>query len=240
MIVHPTATGWSIIHQQAHGLLAFQLALHWNHDKRPANWPETLAALLEHDDGQDPFTKHNHISKAGAPLQFVPYSITQCHRMIDIALYKSRWNALMVSRHATFLYKSRRGENKDLDSFLDKQKENQKKWLKEGSFRLKDVDYAYAFLQWCDALSLVLCREEIPPEERQLEVSKGPDGIHYFIHQRRNDESLTIDPWPFATTHFDVYTETYNLQKLKFKDDHELKKLISTTAPTQKKWVFKK
>ena len=70
MIVTQTDTGWQIINQQAHGLLAVQIALHWQVDKRPVHWVETLIALTEHDDGQDNWEGRNHLTTAGAPLHF--------------------------------------------------------------------------------------------------------------------------------------------------------------------------
>ncbi|RZM11082.1 MAG: DUF3891 family protein, partial [Pedobacter sp.] len=97
MIVTQIDTGWQIINQQAHGLLAVQLALHWHTDSRPVNWIETLIALTEHDDGQDAWEGRNHLTTAGAPLHFklLDYSMAQCRKMIQIGLQKSRWNALL-------------------------------------------------------------------------------------------------------------------------------------------------
>ncbi|MBC8153141.1 MAG: DUF3891 family protein [Bacteroidetes bacterium] len=240
MIVHSTNQGWEIIHQQAHGLLAFQIAAQWQAEKRSIYWAETLTALVEHDDGQDPYVGTNHISDAGAPLQFEPYSVDQCHRMIDIALQKSRWNALMVSHHATFLYEPKRAQDPALDAFLDQQKDNQKKWRQSYSATSKEVQYAYDLLQWCDALSLILCRKELPPEARQLEISKGPDGTRHFIHQRTGDQSLSIDPWPFDATEFSVHVEVYPLSQLHLKNDNELYNAINDAPINMREWVFRK
>ena len=133
MIVKLVDTGWEIAHQPAHGLLAFQLALHWETAKRPHQWAETLIALTEHDDGQDPYQNRNHLTTAGAPLHFqvLEFSETQAKAMVEVALEKSRWNALMVSMHATFLYEEKRGQSAELDTFLDQQKQNQPAWRKQ-------------------------------------------------------------------------------------------------------------
>lgn len=239
MIVHHTPKGWEIIHQQAHGLLAFEVATHWQVDQRPLFWFETLSALLEHDDGQNPYEGKNHLSEAGAPLQFAPYSVEQCHRMIEIALQKSRWNALMVSHHATFLYEPKRGEDKALDTFLDQQKDNQKQWRKDYGATQKEVMYAYDFVQWCDALSLILCRSELPPEGRLLEISKGPNGESYFIQQRTDDKSLCVSPWPFDRSEFKVHVEVYPVNQLRFKDDNELYNAINDARIDLREWVFR-
>lgn len=242
MIVHSTNEGWEIIHQQAHGLLALQAAMQWEVAKRPVHWIETLTALFEHDDGQEPWAGTNHLTEAGAPLHFAitEYSIDQCHNMIDIALRKSRWNALMLSRHASFLYEPKRGTDSALDKFLDQQKSNQTKWRKTYNASQAEVDYAYAFLQWCDAMSLILCLGQLPPDERRLEISKGPDGTHHFVSQRSDDGSISVDPWPFEVPAFSIHVEVYPVSQLKFKTDKELYNAINNAPVEVREWTFKK
>lgn len=240
MIVTQTDTGWQIINQQAHGLLAVQLALHWRSDSRPVNWIETLIALTEHDDGQDAWEGRNHLTTAGAPLHFqlLQYSVAQCYKLIHIGLQKSRWNALLMSMHTSFLYEPKRGTDKELDEFLDQQVANQTKWRRELKATKKETDYAYAFLQWCDALSLVLCMDQVPPESRRLEVSLGPDGVPYYIHQR-TDGSLTIEPWPFDMPAFEVHVETFLLGELVFKNDKQLYTALQDAPVGVKEWTFR-
>ena len=241
MIVKNTDSGWELIHQQAHGLLAVKIAMHWNSAKRPERWVETLVALTEHDDGQEPWKSRNHLTAAGAPMDFriEEYSVAQAHRMVEIALEKSRWNALMVSKHAIFLYESLADKNADLNEFLEQQKENQKSWLREMKLSKKEVDYAYAFIQWCDALSLILCQGLIPEYGRRLEISPGPDGTVYYIFQRP-DQSVGVDPWPFESTEFPLQVEAHQLQQLHFESDAELYDCIQTAPIEEKKWLFKK
>jgi hypothetical protein len=239
MIVSQTDSGWQIIHQQAHGLLAIQLALHWRTEKRPARWVETLTALTEHDDGQDSWDGHNHLTSAGTPLHFelLSYSVEQCRQLIQIGLQKSRWNALLVSMHTSFLYESKRGTDKALDEFLDQQITNQTKWRKESKATKEEADYAYGFLQWCDALSLVLCLSHIPPEGRRLEVSMGPDGLSYYIFQR-TDGTLGLDPWPFEESPIQVHVETFCLEQVVFKNDKQLYNALQDSAVIVKEWTF--
>ncbi|TAE32000.1 MAG: DUF3891 family protein [Cytophagales bacterium] len=241
MIATPTNTGWRIIQQQAHGLLAMQAALHWAADKRPVRWPETLVALSEHDDGQDAWEGRNHLTEAGAPLDFrtLEYSVKQAKHMIQIGLEKSRWNALMLSMHTTFLYEPKRGTDPALDEFLDQQKSNQTKWRKQYKASVAEAKYAYDFLQWCDALSLVLCQELLQMEERRLEVSKGPDGTPYFIFQR-NDGSVGLDPWPFDSAQFEIHVESLRLTQLAFANDRELYDALGDAEVEELSWVFKK
>lgn len=241
MIVTQTDRGWQIINQQAHGLLAVQIALHWQTDKRPAHWPEILVALTEHDDGQDPWTGRNHLTTAGAPLHFqiLQYSVEQCKRMIEIGLQKSRWNALMMSMHTSFLYEPQRGTDPAMDEFLDQQVDNQKKWRRQYKATKTEVNYGYGFLQWCDALSLVLCLGQVPPDERRLEVSVGPDGVSYFIFQR-TDDSLSLDPWPFDKPELTVHVETFRLNRLVFEDDKDLYNAMQDAPVVVTSWTFRK
>ncbi|GAA4466522.1 hypothetical protein GCM10023189_48700 [Nibrella saemangeumensis] len=241
MIVSSTNSGWEVIHQQAHGLLAFQIALQWRFDKRPVHWHETLVALTEHDDGQDSWEGQNHLTAAGAPMDFqiLEYSVEQCRNMIRIGLEKSRWNALMLSMHTTFLYEEKRGKDLDLDAFLDQQRNNQQKWRKQCGATKAEAEYAYDFLQWCDALSLLLCQGQVPPEERRLEVSLGPDKAPYFILQRKNG-TLTLDPWPFEATEFLAHVEVYKLNQLQFRDDQELFNALQEADVEPREWTFQR
>ncbi|MFC5408899.1 DUF3891 family protein [Larkinella bovis] len=241
MIITQTDTGWQLIHQPAHGLLALQLALNWQVKKRPVHWPETLVALTEHDDGQVPWQARNHLTQAGAPLPFqlVDHSVEQCRNLIQIGLQKSRWNALLMSLHTSFLYEPQRGSDPELDQFLDEQLANQQTWRTEAKATKAEAAYAYGFLQWCDALSLILCRNQIPPEERRLEISQGPDRISYYL-QQRGDESLLIDPWPFETASVRVHVETFLLTQTIFKSDKQLYQAIQDSEVVVKEWTFRK
>ena len=241
MIVHLVDAGWEIVHQPAHGLLAFQLAMHWHPDTRPQHWPETLIALTEHDDGQDPYEGRNHLTEAGAPLHFqvLEFSAYQAKKMIEVALQKSRWNALMVSMHASFLYDEKRGKSPELDEFLDQQKQNQLSWRRQYGVTKAVAQYAYDFVQWCDAFSLVLCLNQVPPEGRRLEISIGPDGVHYYVFQR-TDGSLCVDPWPYAVSEFTAYIEFNTLTQLMFADDRELYNALQQAPIQVREWTFRK
>lgn len=240
MIVKNKDFGWELIHQQAHGLLAVSIALQWNSAKRTRYWVETLVALTEHDDGQEPWEGTNHLTQAGAPMDFriEEYSVGQAKRMVEIALEKSRWNALMVSKHATFLYEAMPDKDKEMTRFLEEQRENQKGWQKQLRATKDDIEFAYGFVQWCDALSLILCQDRLPERGRRLEISPGPDGISYFIFQRA-DQTVGVEPWPFEKPEFTLAIEAYQLHQLSFKNDAELYKCIQEAPIEQKKWSFK-
>ncbi|WP_234735192.1 DUF3891 family protein [Tellurirhabdus bombi] len=240
MIVNATDEGWEVIHQQAHGLLAVQLAVNWKPELRPIRWIETLIALTEHDDGQEEWAGKNHLTKTGAPkdFQIQEYSVTQARNMVTIALEKSRWNALMVSMHARFLYEPMQGKDPQMDEFLEQQRKNQKDWLRKLAVTKEEAQYAYAFLQWCDAFSLILVQGHIPPSQRRLEISPGPDGVSYYLSQRA-DQTLLVDPWPFECDEFTAHTEVYHLNELSFKNDQELYDAIGKAPIEERKWTIK-
>lgn len=241
MITHLIDAGWEVIHQPAHALLAFQLALPWQPNKRPSHWPETLSALLEHDDGQDPYEGRNHLTASGAPkpFQVLEYSVHQMRSMVSIALQKSRWNALMVSMHASFLYEEKRGQEAALDEFLDQQKANQQSWRRQYGLNKAAAQYAYDFVQWCDAFSLILCQQQVPPEGRRLEVSAGPDGLPYYVWQRP-DGSLGLDPWPYVDDQITVRVEYNTLTQLAFPDDQALYNVLQSAPVQVREWLLKR
>lgn len=241
MITRLIDAGWEVIHQPAHALLAFQLALHWQPGKRPERWPETLIALTEHDDGQDAYEGRNHLTEAGAPRHFqvLEYSVSQMQNMIAIALQKSRWNALMESMHITFLYEEKRGQSADLDNCLDQQRKNQQSWRKQYGVSKEVASYAYDFVQWCDAFSLILCQNQVPPEGRRLEISVGPDGDHYYVFQRPNG-TLGVDPWPYEADTFTVHIEYVTLDQLTFRDDKALYNALQKAPIQIQEWTLAK
>lgn len=239
MIVNVSPEGWEIIYQRAHGLLAVQLAHHWREDLRPIHWVETLAAITEHDDGQEPLRGHHHLTTAGAPKDFTfqEFSLPQVNNVSETARYKSRWVALLISRHISFLYDSKKGINKELDNFLNLQNERQKQWLKELNVKKPQVDEAYNLLQWCDRCSLILCKNQIPEDEKILEVYKGPDNKNYFINKRA-DNTLNINPWPFNADKFEVCVEYRELKKMTFSTDEELAGALDKAPVKLKVWQF--
>jgi hypothetical protein len=237
MIVNTDKKGWEIIYQQAHALLAVQIASHWRKDQRPARWLETLIAIVEHDDGQADWQRDTYLNDAGAPMDFSfqSVSMTQMKRVTELTRYKGRWVALLVSMHMTYLYESKRGSNQELDAFLDGQTENQRKWRKELKVSIKEAQWAYALVQFCDRFSLILCRQELPMGERALEITKGPNGKRYEVTQRA-DETLKVEPWPFEETDFEVKVEATYLSQLQFQNDQELLKVLRESPVKEKSW----
>ncbi|MCA0454687.1 MAG: DUF3891 family protein [Chloroflexi bacterium] len=241
MIVNPTQNGWEVIYQPAHALLAAKIAAHWRADQRPQRWLETLVSLAQHDDESGDWSGNGHLSEVGAPLDFSLRerpSLDQPELVTDELQSKGQWAALMISMHMSFLYEHLRDESREYAAFLDQQLDHQKAWRSALKVSKKEADEAYALFQWCDRMSLILCRRELPDAERALEVSPGPDGTRYDVVYK--DEVVTVQPWPFEESHFTVSVESIQLEQLRFKDDPELLKALRQTPVTELSWAFKK
>jgi Protein of unknown function (DUF3891) len=241
VIVNATPNGWEIIYHRAHALLAAQLAGQWRRKNAPARLYETLAAISHHDDLEKEW-EEDIVTEAGAPMDFMLSQDTDVEKMANLvknARYRGRWVALLISKHMSRLNEPKRGKIPELDKFLDEQLENQKIWSQELEIEETDIEAAYAFMQWCDRLSLILCQQELPADERWLEISKGPDDERYDIMQR-SDDLVTVKPWPFEDEKFTVNIEACNVTQLKFKNSAELSQTLQEAPIKVLEWTFVK
>ena len=241
MIVNATPNGWEIIYHRAHALLAAQLAGQWRRKNAPARLYETLAAISHHDDLEKEWEEYI-VTEAGAPMDFMLNPVIDVEKMANLvnnARYRGRWVALLISKHMSRLNEPSRGKMPELDQFLDEQLEKQKVWRKELGIEKEDVDAAYAFMQWCDRLSLILCQQELPADERWLEISKGPDDERYDIMQR-SDSLVTVKPWPFEDEKFTVNIEACDITQLKFQSSAELSQALQEAPIKVLEWTFVK
>lgn len=242
MIVNAVEEGWEIIFQRAHGLLAAKIAYHLDKSLRPdeAYWIDTLSAIAEHDDGQQKWTKRNHVTEAGAPLDFSFHDpdLEQAETVVADGSYKSQWIALLTSMHTYHLYEPFAGKNKGVSAFLKKQDEYQKKLRRLIGINIEEAEAAYTFMRWCDEFSLILCKNQIPPQGRKLETGSLPAGKPRFISAE--EDVFTVTPWCFEHDKFELFTEATYLPELSFKDDEDLLQTIRSTKPRRKLWVFEK
>ncbi|MGH2415096.1 MAG: DUF3891 family protein, partial [Microcystaceae cyanobacterium] len=211
MIANLHQKGWEIIYHRAHALLAAQIAGHWHPEKRPLRWLETIGAISHHDDLEKEW-EGNHLTEAGAPLDFtlpqetdVKSVVNSLRRHTQNARYRGRWVAMLISMHMSFLSEGKRGELPEMDSFLDEQLQNQEQWRKELNITKDEAAQAYEFFQWCDRLSLILCMHELPAGERALEIATLPDGNRYDVIE--SSDGVTVQPWPFLEEKFTVNVE---------------------------------
>jgi hypothetical protein len=245
VIVNATQNGWEVIYHRAHALLAAQLGGQWRRKDAPVRLYETIAAISHHDDLEKEWEEDN-LTEAGAPRDFTLMSggdvgsgAEKTANLAKNALYRGRWVALLISMHISRLNEPSRGQSSELDKVLDEQLENQQRWRKELGIKKEEVDAAYAFMQWCDRLSLILCQQELPADERFLEISKGPDDRRYDIMQR-SDRLVVVKPWPFQEDKFTVNVEACNLSQVKFESNTELTQALQQAPIKVLEWTFVK
>ena len=239
MIVNQHEKGWEVIYHRAHAQLAAQLAGQWRRKDAPVRLYETIAAISHHDDLEGEW-EGNELTPVGTPLDFTLDKTTDINKLkeqIEQSRYRGRWVTLLTSMHISFLTEGKRGESKELDEFLDEQLQRQKQWRKELGLSKEEVEEAYAFMQWCDRLSLILCAKEVPVGERALEISKGPDGQRYDLIQRQ-DEKLTVKPWCFQDDQFTVNVEACYLEQVTFEDNEALTKALQSAPIKAIEWTF--
>lgn len=242
MIVNYTPDGWQIIYQQAHALLAAQLGWHWPAQGPADRWVGLLTALAQHDDEQPNWDGHYGLTPAGAPANFTmqEFSLEQATGVMRAARFQGRWRCLLTSMHMSTLYESLRGQKPEIDAFLDEQLASQKQWRQELKVNKKEAQQAYDLLHWCDRLSLILCRQELPEMGRTLEIYTGPNGQRYEVVQPEADGPLTVQPWPFREKEFVVSVEAKTLRQLQFKDDAELAEALRQASIDTLTWTLKK
>ncbi|MDX2212424.1 MAG: DUF3891 family protein [Oculatellaceae cyanobacterium bins.114] len=246
VIVHLTDSGWQVIYHRAHALLAAQLAGHWQRSNAPLRLYETLAAISHHDDLEREW-EGDHLTEAGAPLDFtvttrspdVNSSIPVLSDLVTGARYRGRWVAMLVSMHIYFLNQDKHGTTPEWDQFLNEQIQYQEEWRKGLGIEKDEAERAYQFMRWCDRLSLILSQNQLPDAQRALEITSGIDGQRYDVRQLE-DEKVTVEPWPFEEEQFTVNVEACHLSDLKFESNEALTKALQEAPIQVVEWTFVK
>jgi hypothetical protein len=241
MIVNYKSNGWEVITQQTHGLLAFQLARQWREQDRCKRWDEFLVAVADHDDAQVELQRDDLLTAEGGPLDFTMKAFELEHglRTMEMATAKSRYIALICSMHLDFIGGEKEDLNANVQQFFKTQKILRTGWRKQLMMTELEAKFDYALLEWCDALSLLICQRENQPEERSVQISNGPDNKEYKLVQT-NPGVLTVSPWPFHAEYFEVRFERRTLQQLKFRSADQFKKVFQKAAVKEKCWMLKK
>lgn len=241
MIVTYKEAGWEVITQRSHGIVAAQIAMQWKKKERPDRWTETVLAIAEHDDAETELDGENLLTEGGGPLNFdmKKFELGHCQKLAMLTITKSRYIALITSLHMDFLYRKDEKEDKEAHQFLQEQRRLQTLWRKELGIKEEEVKRLYSLLEWCDALSLLLCQNQIQPEKRAIEVSTGPDNVQYSLFQI-SDKALTIDPWPFERTAFTVYFESRTISQLQFRSSAEFREAFVSAPVKETVWDVRK
>jgi hypothetical protein len=241
MIVNYGEKGWEVITQRAHGLLAMQLAMEWKKARRPSRWIETLMAIAEHDDAEVELDGEELLTPSGGPLNFTMkrFDLDHCSKVRQLSITKSRYIALLTSFHLNFLYQKEAKTNKTAAGFLREQHRLQQQWLKELGISMEEIKRVYSLLEWCDAFSLILCRQLIQPESRAIEISKGPDAVPYELYQLDKNK-LTVCPWPFESQKFEVRYESRLIEQIRFAGSADFRKCFYQADVRETNWIVVK
>lgn len=237
MIINYTEEGWEIITQRSHGLLAGQICAQWKISERPGRWVETLIATAEHDDVFNEFDINPLLTSTGGPIDFAmtKFDPKACSRMIDMALTKSRFIALLFARHIAFTH----GEEPLAKKYLAGLKKLEKQWLKDAQLSVSEINDAYSLLEFCDAFSLLICQNVIPPEKRRIEIGQGPHGRSYEFFQDE-DGRLIVSPWPFEVGSFEVAYERLLLSSMTYKTDDDFRDALRKAKVRSECIIFSK
>ncbi|QRR00275.1 DUF3891 family protein [Dyadobacter sandarakinus] len=237
MIVNYTAEGWSMIMQRSHGLLAAQICAQWKKEDQPARWVDTLIATAEHDDANEELSMPEINPETGGPKNFKmkPFDEEYCDRLLNMAFAKGRYVGLLIARHIRFLYRDEPTAGKYCEQLEQKEAE----WITEAGTTEKAVAASYELLEFCDALSLIMCQDLIPPEGRKMEISNGPDGTTYQLFRAENGD-LAVQPWPFEPASFEVSYESRCISQLSFKRPEALRDLLQQANARLHAFTFSK
>lgn len=241
MIVTYKEDGWHVVTQRAHGILAAQISANWRAKDRPERWTETLLAIAEHDDAEVELDGEKLITPTGGPLNFdmKEFDLEHYEKLTMLMLTKNRYIALLTSLHIEFLNRTEAANNKQCKNFLKEQATLREKWRKALKITEEESLRIYSLLEWCDAFSLLLCQCHLLPENRQLEISTGPDKKMYYLVQI-DDETITVDPWPFEAKSFTISFEYRIIQQLQFASSAEFRKAFLKADVEEQIWKVSK
>ena len=243
MIVNELENIWEIIYQRSHANLAAILVAAWQKKDHVPRWTELIIATAQHDDQEMFWSDTQHLTETGIPLDFTDSELNtrriQANSVIENAYRQGLWIALLISRHNSFLYEPNRGEDEHLDEFLNQQKQNQEIWRETLGYSRKTVDSAYAFVRWADALSLILCRRELPQNGQYIDIAPDKYGNMIQLTQR-SDNTLSLSPWIFEDDKLEVSVEARYLEKRKFSSEAAFQKALSEATIQDRVWCFKK
>lgn len=146
---------------------------------------------------------------------------------------------MLISMHMEFLYGTDEAKSSEAKQFLDDQRSQQRIWRKDLGITKEEALRIYKLVEWCDALSLLICKGEMQPEDRSLEISTGPDDKTYYLNQA-DDNTLTVSPWPFEVDNFTIRYDQRSVKSISFASSSEFRKAFLEAPITEKIWTVAK
>ena len=238
--------GWEVIFQRAHALMAYEILGYWREDLRPPCWSGLLAACAQHDNGWAEWEPRGRLSPAGAPMDFRQVELEpileQAERAVALGWHQDAVVGWLISRHMDHLYQPRRQELPELARWLDRQREARAARARALPYSTQTLEGAYRLLLWADTLSLTLCEEQMPFDERSLELGQDDRGTGYLTWRTgaggaSSQGEVHIWPWPFGHhAQLEVHVESRTLQELTFRDHDQFLRRLAGTLPTRNRF----
>lgn len=241
MIVRSVASGWEVIYQSAHALLAGQIASQLKRLPQVDYWAETLAAIVDHDDHKEAFGQNLYLTEVGAPRDFTQFEQTARERFLEVrrriehGYRKHRWIGLLAARHAEELYREAK-VSKALRDLLQQEQDKRTSVLRDLGTSAAALEIAYRVMQWCDRLSLIFCLGEVPAMHRRLEIATL-DGKESYGLWETDESRVVVDPWPFLSETVTFHVEVRTLHQLGFRTDRELEQCLLECAVEDRGWT---
>jgi len=235
MIVNTADDHFEIIYQRAHGMLAAKIAEQMDPSLRPPAdyWLETLVAIADHDDGRRSWEGDFHINEKGYPKDFTEFKFDeqQAVRVVSTAECKSRWVAMLVSKHLVELYE----ELEDARELMQQQYSLQAKLQLHLPFSEDASQMYYQLLKWSDELSLRICKHQIPVKGEKDFLETLPDGSKSFIMHL---EDKSVAPWIFQKDKVVFEVEKRLIEKRVYSSDQDLQETLNKAEVSISSYKF--
>jgi len=235
MIVNTADDHFEIIYQRAHGMLAAKIAEQMDHTLRPPAdyWLETLVAIADHDDGRRSWESDFHLNEKGYPKDFTEFKFDeqQAARVVSTAECKSRWVAMLVSKHLVELY----GDMEEAKDLMQQQYSLQAKIQQHLPFSEEAAQMYYRLLKWSDELSLRICKYQIPAKGEKEFLEILPDGSKSFITHL---EDKSVAPWIFQKDKVVFEVEKRIIEKRVYSSDQDLQDTLNNTPVSISSYKF--
>ncbi|HSJ68160.1 MAG TPA: DUF3891 family protein [Anditalea sp.] len=235
MIVNIAEDHFEIIYQRAHGMLAAKIAEQLDPTLRPPAdyWLETLVAIADHDDGRRGWEGDFHINDMGYPKDFTEFRFDeqQAARVVSTAECKSRWVAMLVSKHLVELYE----DLEEAQDLIQNQYALQAKLQMHLPFSEAASQMYYRLMKWSDELSLRICKHEIPVKGEKDFLENLPDGSKSFITHL---EDKSVAPWVFQKDKVVFEVEKRIIEKRIYRDDKDLQETLNKSDVSISSYKF--
>lgn len=234
MICRRKGDGWEIVYQRNHALLAATMLEDWAEEKRVQPWFQLLNACSQHDHGWQENEDDPRVSEEGYPADFLHMpmdtTLAMSRRNLRNAEAQSHWCAILVARHAEYLYSFK--DDDQTKAYLKEVHGERRQWMKEIGVDEGPVEEMYELLRWADSLSLLVCCE---PSDFTRSLELVAQGEEYTARDCQDGRTWTLHPWPYRQRSLSLEYEVRYLSQPRFPSHEALRAVLSSAAVTVRK-----